>query len=391
MPSDIVYIDDEPQHLLASAKAVRAGKRFADYVPPDLAGAGAEAAAATANLWVFDFYNDDEERQKPSLNGTAQNGLSVFQQFRLLVGDARPPAVVVSAHLEAALGADINLERRHILAEEVGVEWVAPKVLEGGDVMSEILALADAAGSLRASSAQLRAAGPSDYVAELCRLALNLSQTAEWRRAAVREVAAWRPPIWLEASADHRVQTLRDQLAIDPEIRSVRGVIAWMLRQVLPYPSFLIRDRHVAVRLGVSLACLRAASQDGTALARSLKRVRYKGVLADFDGPRWWGAGVDAIAWSLPHQKEARSEALRLLFAPVALVELEFPDPVAVSDADLVETDEIAPAAECVRASDEHFPSQAPPAWVRIADAKVDKALARKVRQEDQRELIDQA
>ncbi|MDP3859496.1 MAG: hypothetical protein Q8Q73_17205 [Stagnimonas sp.] len=391
MASDIVYIDDEPQHLLASAKAVRAGRRFADYVPPDLAGAGAEAAAAAANLWVFDFYNDDEERQNPSLNGTAQNGLSVFQQFRLLVGDARPPAVVVSAHLEAALGADINLERRHILAEEVGVEWVAPKVLEGGDVMSEILALADAAGMLREASAQLRAAGPSEYIAELCRLALKLPQTAEWQRAAVREVAAWRPPIWLDATVDHRVQSLRDQLAIDPDMRSVRGVVAWMLRQMLPYPSFLVRDRHVAVRLGVSLTCLRAASQDGTALARALKRVRYKGVLADFDGPRWWGAGVDAIAWGLPYQKEARSEALRLFFAPVPLVELEFTDPVVVSDADLVETDEILPAAECVRASDEHFPSQAPPAWVRIADAKVDKALARKVRQEDQRELIDQA
>jgi len=107
--------------------------------------------------------------------------------------------------------------------------------------------------------------------------------------------------------------------------------------------------------------------------------------------PRWWGAGIDAIEWGLPRQKEARTQALRQLVAPVALVELEFSDPVVVSDADLVETDEIAPASDCVRASDEHFPPQAAPAWVKITDAKQDRALARKVRQEDQRDLVGQA
>lgn len=389
MVSDIVYIDDEPQHLLASAKSHRAGKRFADYIPPDLGGAGPDAAAA--NLWVFDYYNDDEERKMPSLCGAASNGLSVFQQFRLLVGDARPPAVVVSNHLESALGADINLARRHILAEEFGVEWVAPKTLEKGDVVAEILALADAVGYLRENSATLRAVDPTHYVSEFCRLALRLPQNVDWLRAAVREVAAWRPPIWLEAVGDHRVQALRDELAIDPDIRSVRAVVAWMLRQSLPYPSFLIQDRHVAVRLGVSLDCLRAANAAATGIAKSLRRTRYKGILADFERPRWWGAGVDAIEWGLPRQSEARTEALRQLVAPVTLVELNFADPVVVSDADLVETDEIAPASDCVRASDEHFPLPAAPAWVKIADAKQDKALARKVRQEDQRELVDQA
>ncbi|MER9481937.1 hypothetical protein NKI74_21410 [Mesorhizobium sp. M0494] len=386
MASDIIYIDDEPQHLLASAKTHRAGKRFADYMPPDLKEAGPDAA--TANLWVFDFYNDDKERERPSLEVSSSNGLSVFQQFRLLVGDARPPAMVVSNHLESALGSEINLARRHILAEEFGVEWVAPKTLKGGEVITEILALADAAEALRESSAPLKDAGPTEYVPELCRVALHLPRNVDWQRAVIREVAGWRPPIWLEPGGDHRVQALRDELAVNPDIRSVRAVIAWMLRQVLPYPSFLIRDRHVAVRLGVSLNCLRTADNSATGLSRRLKRLQYRGILSEFDGTRWWGAGVDALEWSLPRQKEERSDALRQLFAPVPLVELEFADPVVVSDADLVETDEIAPAAECVRATDEHFPSQAAPGWVKIADARVDKALARKVRQEDQRELV---
>lgn len=116
----------------------------------------------------------------------------------------------------------------------------------------------------------------------------------------------------------------------------------------------------------------------------------YKGVLADFDGRRWWSSGIDAVAWDLPRRPEKRTNTLGELTAPTELVELAIVDPVIVSDPDLVETDEVAPAAECVRAADEHFPAHAPPAWVKIADAKRDKALARSVKFEDQRELIDE-
>jgi len=385
MAADIIYIDDEPQQLLAAARAVRAGQRFVEFVPPDLVGA--DAAAADANLWVLDFFNNDDERQNPDLEGVKDNGLSVFQQLRLMIGDTRPPAMVVSNHLDAALGDAVNPARRHILAEEVGVEWVAPKLHAESDVVAEMLALADAAAVLRGVSKQLDAADPSNYVGELARTALKLPQNAEWTRAAVRDVGAWRPPAWSIAKADTRPAALRQQLPVRQDLRSVRSIVAWLLRQALPYSSFVVRDRHVAVRLGLSLDTVRAALEADTPFAKRLKRAAYKGVLAEFDGPRWWSAAIDSMTWGLPRQAEARTEALRVLLDGVPLVELGFADPVVVSDSDLVETDELAPAADCVRAADEHFPTHAPPAWVRIEDARHDKALARKVKLEDQPEL----
>jgi hypothetical protein len=385
MARDIIYIDDEPEQLLVAARASRAGNRFYEFIPPNLEGA--DDAAAGANLWVFDFFNDDAERENPDIKGVISNGLSVFQQLRLLVGDARPPAVVVSNHLEAALGSVINLDRRHILAEEVGVEWVTPKVQADGDVVAEILALANATAALREISAQLCESEPIAYVADLARLALKLPHNVEWTRAAVRDVAAWRPPTWSDAKIDQRPQILRQHLPVQPDLRSVRSVLAWLIRQALPYPSFLLRDRHLAIHLGLSLESVRAALAAETQLARRLKRVAYRGVLADFEGDRWWSAGVDALAFALPRQQEQRDAALVALLDPVPMAKLGLVDPVVVSDADLVETDEIAAASECVRAADEHFPPHAPSAWVKIEDARQDRALARKVKLEDQPEL----
>jgi hypothetical protein len=388
MPADIIYIDDEPQPLLAVARAAHAGQRFAEFIPPDYAGA--DAAAAQANLWVFDFFNDDEERQNPGLAKVGSNGLSVFQQLRLMVGESRPPAMVVSNHLDAALGDDVNLARRHILAEEVGVEWVAPKVRAGSDAMSEILSIADAAATLRRASAELEAAEPSQYVAQLARRVLRLPGNAEWARSAIRDVASWRPPTLSAAKGDPRPEGLRQSLPVQSDTRLARNVIAWLIRQALPYPSFVVRDRHLAIRLGLTLASLRAAFEGDTPLAKRLRRGRYRGVLADLDGPRWWSAAVDSLAWELRRSPEKRTAALRVMLGGAEPEELGIADPVVVSDGELVETDEIAGAVDCVRAADEHFPSHAPPAWVKIEDAQVDKALARKVKLEDQPELAVQ-
>ena len=179
---------------------------------------------------------------------------------------------------------------------------------------------------------------------------------------------------------------------VRPDVRSSRDVIAWMLRHVLPYPSFLVRERHLAVRLRLAPSCLKAALAAETELSTLLGKVRYNGVLHDFGDKRWWTAGVDAIDWDLPRDgKSERSDALARLVHPVALVELDVADPVVVSDADLIETDEVAALADCVRATDEHFPAHAAPAWVRIQAAREDKALARKVRLEDQAELATEA
>jgi len=386
MTADIVYVDDEPAPLLAAARAARIGNRIIEFLPDALGDAQVQAAGS--NLWVFDFFNDPIDDARTGFERSTSNGLSIFQQFRYLVGESRPPAVLISNDLQAAVGGDVDVDRRHIMAEQLGVEWIAHKAPPGGGgVLPELTAIADAVKAVRGLAQDMKTIGPADYVAEFSHRVLALSRTADWTRLAVRDVATWRPPSWPTPTADLRPQPVRDTVPIDPEQRAARAIVAWLIRQVLPYASFLVSRRHVAVRLGLSLACLDAASTQNTALRRMLRKVRYKGILADLPGERWWGAGIDQLAWQLPRESEAKTAKLAGWVSPAPLAELGFADPVVLSNSDLVEIDEIAPAVECVRASDEHFPPHAPPAWVRIEDARQDRALARKVRLEDQESL----
>jgi len=388
--ADIVYVDDEPAPLIAAAEAVGSRGRFVEYLPDQLDRA--KAAAANPNLWVFDFFNTPLDEEQAGMEQAESNGMSVFQQLRYLVGDFRPPTVLISNNLEAALGTDVNAARRHILAEQFGVEWIAPKVLPGGGTsLPELLSIADAVKSLRLQAAALREVGAADYAAELSHSILSLPRNPEWARLAVRDVATWRPPSMADTVGDHRPAVLRNTVPTEPELRATRAIVAWLIRQVLFFPSFIVSRRHVATRLGITLECLDAALAQQTELARKLNRMSYKGILKGLVDNRWWSAGIDGFAWKLPRERQARTAALTQLVSPVPLVELEFIDPVVVSNADLVETNDIAPASECVRVSDENFPRNAPPGWVRIEDVRQDRALARRVRPEDQERLVENA
>ncbi|MGN6279024.1 MAG: hypothetical protein ACTHM8_09925, partial [Sphingomonas sp.] len=303
-----------------------------------------------------------------------------------------PPTALISNALEAALGTEVDLARRHILAKQLGVEWVAPKTFpDGASSLPELLAIADAAKTIRKHAPKLRDIAATDYSAEFAHKLLSLRRNAEWVRLAIRDVASWRPPSLSSAGEDHRSVALQNAVHAEPALRSTRMILAWLIRQVLFYQSFLVSRRHVVVRLGITLPCLDAALAQETELARKLRPLAYKGILADFVEARWWSAGVDNFAWKLPRERAARAAALAALVAPVALAELALIDPVVVANSDLVETDEIAAAAECVRASDESFPPNAPPAWVKIDEARVDRTLATKVRLEDQDRIEAQA
>lgn len=380
MPADILYVDDDPDALLGAAKRSGADARFSVAGIADLKAIERPLAGATA--WVLDFYNDEGSREDPTFAGTESTGLSLFQRLRLLAGESRPPAILISNHLETALGQGVTAGLRHRLAEEVGVEWVADKSPETGAYVREILAIADATATFQAAAKVLAAAQPGDYVAALADNLLRLSTDAQWRPLAISDVDAWRPPVLRAASEGAGGERLDV---------NARPFVAWMIRQTLAYPSFVISIAQVAARLGVSTSSLRTCAAAENGLAKALGSLEYSGVLKDFVGKRWWSAGVDDFVFSLPGASDDRQGALEALAGKSELEFLNIDDPVVVSNADLVETDQIAPSEDCVRASDEHAPSHAPPAWVLKRDVARDRTLARRVWLEDQTTLAASA
>ncbi|MDU0310239.1 hypothetical protein [Rhizobium sp. 10PS4] len=372
--TDIVYIDDTPNDLLSEAGAHGARItpfEFEENGSNDLAFNAAQAA----NVWLFDFFLVAPAHTEHG----DENGLSLFQKWKATIG-GRPTTVVVSSDIEKAVGEPLGpFERHHVIAQKHGVEWVGTKTKETLDRIIELADAADLIGNnLLITPLDNKQFGTYDP-ASLCFDILGVSRDAEWANSAMRQIDRARPP--REVSNTSGPTT-------------AQSIVGWLLAHILPYPSFLLTDRQAALRLELTPASFRAlvnaveSAGDTNLYQTKFKACRYKGPLSKFLGPRWWRAAIDDLAWHLSQDGTGFRPALQQLSDTVEVVWISQSEPVLVSDADLVETDEIAEASDCVRVTDEDFPASIDPAWVLIASARADRKLAAKVVYED-RELLE--
>lgn len=376
--ADIVYVDDEPDVLLKLAT-----KAQADRIERLLFEAGPDAApleVPAAEVWMFDFYLVAPAPGNVAPTNIAdENGLSLLQKWKVTAG-SRPTTALVSSDLEHAVGQPLGpVERHHIVAQRHGVEWVGEK---SNETLDRIIMLADAAreiGSRLKPPAENETAGAYD-VDQLVFDILRVPRKAEWARSAERQIDRARPPRTVSG-------LLRSAAA--------RSVIAWLIAHVLPYPSFLLTDAEAALRLRVKPRSFRTIADEidnlkADELFERFKICAYDGPLSGFLGRRWWRAAIDDLAWQASQGEEGYQARFQRFAGDIALEWLDQPEPVLLSNADLVETDEIADASECVRVTDEDFPADVDPAWVLIAEAKGDRLLAAKVIFDD-RELLSPA
>lgn len=363
----IVYVDDKPEEFTGQLpKDVR--DRFVNFTFENgEVGREAFEAAKSAHVWLFDFFLVE---QNPAIED--ENGLSLFQKWRAAMGDGRPTTVVVSNDLQKALGQDPGpIARRHVIAQRIGVEWIGDK---SRDTVERILQLEDAANGIAKSSKALEGQNSGDLVFDLasfCLDVLKVPAEASWANSAQRQVDRARPP---------RIGSGGGGV--------VRVTVGWLLAHVLPYPSFLLTDAEAALRLGVTPASVEKLERND---AGPLGAAVYKGPLCDFLGRRWWRAGIDRLAFDATGTEASYEEALAKATGSTDWEHLTLTEPVLLSNADLVETNEVAEASECVRVVDEDFPADVEPAWVRINEAKADRQLAAKVIFEDRDVLRDGA
>lgn len=373
---DIVYIDDKPEDFMAVAEGEQKSKiqpfSYEENENPE----EAFAAAKRAHVWLFDFFLFANRRSEAN----DENGLSLFQKWRAAVGGGRPTTVLISSALESAVKEPLGpVERHHVVAQARGVEWIGDK---SGETLRRLLELADGvnliAEALQPTGEDGKKFGTYE-LEQLCVDVLGVPREAEWAHSAQRHVDRARPP---------------REVPIESPAATARVIIGWLISHVLPYPSFLLTDAQAALRLQImpdSFRSLADAAKVDEQHRATLTACRYTGPLAEFLGRRWWRAGIDDLAWQLSEAEGGFSAALETLAGDVPVERLDgLDEPVLVSDADLVETSEVAEARECVRITDEDFPANVEPAWVRIADVRENRDLAAKVIFED-RDLVEMA
>ena len=197
---------------------------------------------------------------------------------------------------------------------------------------------------------------------------LALPKDATWIEAATREVRRCRPPIHEFAEHTHGI-----------------GVVRWALHKILPYPTFLLDEAHLAARLRVSLKSLRSVV-DTPAFAALFGAARYTGQLASFLGRRWWRAGIEHVIFEATADSPGDLVVLhKMLKEKVSAIEVqEAPRLFPVLGTQFKTKDDLATEDAVVEVRPDDWPPFADEAWALRADLE-DAPELKAVAVEDER------
>jgi len=204
------------------------------------------------------------------------NGLAVLVTLQERANELDPKRARAYALYTAVIQdvAQYLVHQPHIVARSHNLEWI----FEKSGAENPIAARARRVAELATAVESLPKDWPGDARASATQALhtwLALGNDVQWVEAAAREIRRCRPPIHEFAEHTHGI-----------------GVLRWVLHKILPYPTFLLDEAHLAARLRVSLRSLRAVA-DSSEFSSRFGTARYTGALASFVGRRWWRAGVE--------------------------------------------------------------------------------------------------
>lgn len=313
-----------------------------------------------ASVIVVDHYLEDwkeRDSQIPSLR--IKDGIALAASFRSQVAEREPsPAIVLrTARLEQLRGDLPSKAAQHLIAWQHDIEWVLPKA----DLHQTVSRLMEFANAVAGLEDLLDQEVPLEYLVSDW---LGLGRL-DWFEVALDDISETRPPIHLVAQRTHGASIMR-----------------WFLHRILPYPTFILNDRMVAIRLGVAYEWLVQELTEDSELLQELDRFRYQGAFKEFDGLRWWRAGLanfivratDGRPFDLDVLQKALSSKSRT--APVFLSD---PIPVLAIDPDTMQSTKVVNADQAVRIAPDGWPIFADDAWAMCSDIMDEPRLTRLV------------
>jgi hypothetical protein len=145
-------------------------------------------------------------------------------------------------------------------------------------------------------------------------------------------------------------------------------LIRWLLHRILPHTCFLLDRYALASRLRVSPESLEAELKTNTSFSQLLEPYRYKGLLSDFDGPRWWRGGIEQVLWEITDGNSTNTESLQNCLQKLNLSSLSFVDltrPVVTLNADFQPESNLSNLSDTIALHLDDWPSYAEPAYMR--------------------------
>lgn len=354
----IVFIDDQDGEVRPLAGAIaQLGSSKTRVISP---GELTEMDLEWADLLLVDFGlgNWPGRDAVTELARRPPDGLAVAAILRRHVErmplKRMPPTAIAMLtgqypELVKPLGRDVP---HHIAARLNGLEWAFDK--SEGRLRERIASLAVSVRSL-----------PQRWTPNMAELLAMLGIKGKFSTRAIEDsVRECHPPIANLSTWNHGLIVLR-----------------WLLHRVLPYPTCVYSTEYLAARLGVRAESLKRHTERPTSkLRRWLEPAKYRGVLMEFDGPRWWRAEVERLVWTATQRQGKKTTSLHGVMRRLGGKSLELLEPdrhhVVCVDHLLRPSTEIKPLEDCVRIQPDDWPLFADAAWVSQVTARDDPKIA---------------
>ncbi|MFE5410145.1 hypothetical protein [Microbacterium sp. NPDC056569] len=353
----VLFIDDEEapeRHTISNL--LRAEGLDAQFLHPEEV---IDDDVHGAELIVVDYFltHWGERDDIASASRSPRDGLAVIASLRsrLLPGlsgrtvGQRPPRAVAFALWSANL-AEATLELPQytlpsVFARENNLEWVFRRTeVSTQDGARQIASLA------RAVRAMESPAFDPDWIYRL----LDIGQD-DWSALARDDVLDCHPPLF----------------DLGPRTGGL-AMIRWMLHRVLPYPCFLLDERHLRARLRMD------DLSNAPDLFRELAPFEYGGVLSDFGGRRWWRSGVES--WLFQKTGGNSGDSIAVAEIGRALggkADANLLRPVVVLSPTMEPEEALVEVEVAVRVRPDDWPPFADDAFARIEDVRAHAELAR--------------
>jgi hypothetical protein len=286
-PVSVLIVDDEPDERAGeiAEDVTVSGEVIADSVHPQRLSRGdidnADLILVDYRLGEWIETRDADERETKAaalIADRPRDGLALAAVIRsqLPRDEERIRGVaLLSANLTDLVRNFARPATEHTAARFNSVEWAFDKTeIEGLPVLANrIRSFAAAVGTLNERWPAVEAeTDREEALTDLLALHDN-----PWTDIARRDIHAAQAPLNQYATATHGLSVLR-----------------WLAQRVLPYPTFLLDARRLAMACGIMPEV--ASDRDRLrALEGVFDGARYRGPLGDFLGPRWWRAGVQHL------------------------------------------------------------------------------------------------
>ena len=343
----VVFIDDKEAELRPLAERVKAAGINGCTVdfPADID----EDTLKSADLVVVDYSLDEwitnvdvEQMSLKPLNGIAL--ASVLREHSHDLKEYPPTGFALITGKPNAVSATPGERRPHIVARLSNLEWFFEKQTDTEENVRRIASLAQAIHDL--PEGLKNQPTPMDSL-----LSMLAADNHELTDRFHDDVQRCRPPI-------HHIAQDSGGLIL----------VRWLLHRVLPHTCFLLDFIHLAARLRVTPQSLKVQLSDESHFGNQLSGFLYRGLLANFDGDRWWRGGIEQWLWDKTDGNSANTEAIHALLDDMqasSLEKIDIPRPVVTLNEHLEQLEILSARAEVVPVQLDDWPSYAEPAYVR--------------------------